>query len=319
LVLTWLDGTTWQITVPLGAGATTIQLEATTIQSAVVGTDSIAITNTSTTVPAAAGNLVISELMYHPANPTAAEIATLGPLANDDDFEYIELLNISANTVELGGATFASGVNYTFPAATLAAGARIILVRNATAFSARYGPGVAVFGTFDGKLQNDGERVHLLSSGGQTIVDFTYLGVPGWPAETDGAGFSLTLKNPTADPNESLASNWRVSTLPNGSPGGNDALEPGAFASPVDFAIATLPSSTLDPGQTTYTWTERIGADTASVQPQVSTNLVQWNPAIAAAPMEITINNDGTRTVVLPVELPAGNREYFRLEVIIDP
>ena len=321
LALTWLNGTTWQVTVPLGAGATTISLEGLSQQGAVVGTDSIVITNTGPTVPAAAGNLVISELMYHPSDPTPGEVSA--GFTDADDFEFIELLNIGANPVDMKDAAFTLGIAYTFPTATLAPGARLLLVRNAAAFAQRYGAGPAVFGTFTGGLNNAGERLLLLDRGGVPILDFTYGDGSPWPAEADGAGFSLTLLNPTANPDAGTASNWRVSTSPAGSPGAGDALSPGSFATVLDYALAELPVATVEAGYATFTWRQRIGADSATITPQISAALVAWNAdpgdGSLLVPLGNVVNLDGTRTVRFRSANPATTaiREFFRLLVQI--
>ena len=316
LALTWLSGSSWQVIVPLGAGANNLTLEGVNLQGAVVGTDSIVITNTGATVPAAAGNLVISELMYHPADATAAELATLGVATIDaDQFEFIEFLNIGTNPVDLKDATFSVGITYTFPAATVPSGGRVILVRNSAAFAARYGAGVSIFGTYTGGLSNSGERILLLDRGGSPILDFSYLADATWPAETDGPGFSLTLKNPSSNPSAASSANWRVSTALNGSPGSGDALSPGGYATILDYALAATPGATIDTGYATFTWKQRIGADAASVTPQISTNLTTWNEGSAIVPLSDVVNNDGTRTIRVRSASAAGVKEFFRLRV----
>jgi hypothetical protein len=314
--VTWLDGSTWQASVPLGAGVNSVVLEGTNLQGVVVGTDSIVITNTGGIVPAEAGNLVISELMYHPANATPAELATLGIASIDaDQFEFMELFNIGTNIVDLKDATFSSGITFTFPATTLAPGARIVLVRNATAFTARY-PGVTVFGTYIGGLSNGGERILLLDSSGVPIVDFTYLGDTTWPPETDGLGFSLTLKNPATSASN-VGGNWRGSTALNGSPASNDALNPASYATILDYALAATPTASIEGGFATLTWKERIGADAASVTAQISTDLLNWNEVAALVPLSNVVNTDGTRTVRARSAVPVGLKEFFRLRVEI--
>ncbi len=315
LALTWLTGSQWQVTVPLGAGANSFTLEALDMQNAVVATDTIIITNTGPTVPAEAGNLVISELMYHPANATPAELATLGVASIDpDQFEFIELLNIGTNPVDLLNATFGAGLTYTFPAATLAPGARLVLVRNAAAFSARYGAGVIVFGTYTGGLSNSGEQIQLLDRGGLVIVDFTYLGDATWPAETDGLGYSLTLKNPSTAAS-AVGGNWRVSTALSGSPSSGDALNPAIYATPLDYALAVPPSAAIEAGYATFTWLERIGADTAIITPQIATDLATWSEGAAIVPLTNVVNTDGTRTLRVRSAAAPGVKEFFRLRV----
>ena len=158
--------------------------------------------------------------MYHPAPPTPAEIAA--GYIDADDFEFVELVNIGTNPVDLTDAAFTSGITFTFPTATLAAGARFILVRNFAAFTARH-PGVTVFGVYAGKLENGGEQLLLLDRANVPILDFTYGDSAPWPVEADGAGFSLTLIDPNASP--ANAANWRVSVLPNGSAGATCAAK----------------------------------------------------------------------------------------------
>ncbi|MEK0449800.1 MAG: hypothetical protein RL088_2068 [Verrucomicrobiota bacterium] len=316
LAVTWLDGSTWQAAVPLGAGANNIVLEATNLQGAIVGADSITITNIGGLVPAAAGNIVISELMYHPANATVAELAALGIASIDaDQFEFLELLNTGTNTVDLKDATFGSGITYTFPPATLAPGSRLILVRNATAFAARY-PGVAVFGTYTGGLSNGGERILLLDRGGLPIVDFTYLADATWPPETDGAGFSLTLKNPASSAS-GTGTNWRVSSALNGSPANGDALNIGSFAGILDYALAAQPTASIEAGFATFTWKQRIGADSATITAQLSPDLTTWNEGAALVPLSNLVNADGTRTIRIRSATPAGTKEFFRVRVVV--
>ena len=49
------------------------------------------------TVPASAANIVVSELNYNPLPPTPAETAASGA-NNDNDFEFIEILNIKTTS-----------------------------------------------------------------------------------------------------------------------------------------------------------------------------------------------------------------------------
>ena len=315
LALTWLNGSTWQVTVPLSAGVNNLVLEGLNQQGVNVGTDIIFITNTGPTVPAEAGNLVVSELMFHPADATAGELATLGVASIDaDQFEFMELLNIGTNPVDLTSATFDTGITYTFPTATIQPGDRIILVRNSAAFSARYGAGVTIFGTYAGGLSNSGERILLLDRGGVQIVDFTYLGDTTWPVETDGLGYSLTLKNPATSPS-SAGANWRVSTALNGSPSLGDALNPASYATVLDYALALTPRATIEAGYATFTWRQRIGADAATITQQISTDLATWNEGAALVPLSNVVNTDGTRTIRARSATAPGVKEFFRLRV----
>ena len=171
--------------------------------------------------------LRISEIDYHPAEPTPAETAAL-PGVRSEDFEFLELLNTSAAPLTLTGSTFTRGVEWTFPAATLAAGARLVLVKNLTAFSHRH-PGVSaqVLGPWSGHLENGGERLEITDAVGEVILDFSWK--DGWYPATDGGGHSLVARSPGTTPVEDLdeAAAWAISQNPGGSPGASDT----AFAS----------------------------------------------------------------------------------------
>src|SRR5262249_44711722 len=115
--------------------------------------------------------LRITELMYHPAPlPGNASAA--------DEFEYVELKNISANvTLDLTGVHFAHGIDFNFTGSaitSLAPGARAVVVKNPAAFTARYGGALSMAGTYNGNLENNGERVQLLDASNEEILDFSY-------------------------------------------------------------------------------------------------------------------------------------------------
>lgn len=173
--------------------------------------------------PAEPGTLAISEINFHPASPTISELAANAALTRED-FEFLELKNVSAETIDLVGAAFVEGVDFTFTsggASSLAAGQRLLLARNPAAFAIRYGSPGTVVGPYSGALNNNGERLHLVAANGTTLVDFTYGN--GWHRLADGLGFSLQLRYEdvtTNDLNDPAA--WRASASPLGSPGGED-------------------------------------------------------------------------------------------------
>ena len=162
-----------------------------------------------------AESLRISEVMYHPAG--------------DPNAEYIELTNVGSATVNLNLVRFANGVDFTFPSTPLAPGEFVLVVRDVTAFTARYGDGLPVAGTYSGSLDNAGERLELLDAAGQTISTFRFK--DNWVDLTDGQGFSLTVVDPAADVSLDDKSAWRASAIVDGSPGFDDsdaAIAPGA-------------------------------------------------------------------------------------------
>ena len=170
--------------------------------------------------------LRVSEIMYNPGVVSPAEI-TAG-YADSEEFEFIEVINTSGAALNLEGAKFTVGLFYEFPAITLAAGGRIVLVRNAAAFALRY-PAVTIGGQYIGDLEDGGERLVVADATGATILDFTYDNK--WFDHTDGGGFSLTALDPTAS-NLTLntAAGWRASNADAGSPSVSDtAVAPGTI------------------------------------------------------------------------------------------
>ena len=175
--------------------------------------------------PASATNLAVSELHYHPAAPTRA--AELAVSADKDDYEFIELLNISAGYVDLNGVQFTEGVHFNFavsPIQQLAPGGRVLVVKNRPAFEARYGAGLPIAGEFTDLtgLSNQGERLALTGTAG-TIRDFDYDDLAPWPTAADGGGASLLLIAPSANPNYALGGSWRASFDRGGTPGGDES------------------------------------------------------------------------------------------------
>ena len=175
--------------------------------------------------PAGSANLVVSELHYHPAAPVRA--AELAVSADKDDYEFVELQNISAGYVDLNGVQFTEGVHFNFavsPIQQLAPGGRVLVVKNRPAFEARYGVGLPVAGEFTDltSLSNNGERLALTGPAG-TIRDFDYDDAAPWPAAADGGGASLVLIAPAANPEHAIAANWRASFDRGGTPGGDES------------------------------------------------------------------------------------------------
>ena len=134
---------------------------------------------------AAQANLQVSEVNYHPLPPTSAEISA--GFANSNDFEFIRLTNVGGNPVDLTGAYFSDGVDFTFAPGLqnfLPVGASVVVVENLAAFQSRYGSSFTVVGKYAGELDDGGERITLRDKSGSVIADFVYDDVaPGrlWP------------------------------------------------------------------------------------------------------------------------------------------
>ncbi|MBN1818534.1 MAG: lamin tail domain-containing protein, partial [Sedimentisphaerales bacterium] len=150
-------------------------------------------------------SLRITELMYHPADP------------ND---EFIELLNVGAESINLNRVRFTKGLTLAFTPLDVAPGQYIVLVSNEARFRQLH-PNFAgtVAAVYPGNLNNAGERIKLLDALGAPIQDFTFQ--DSWYPMTDGEGFSLTIRDPySSDPNQwDSKAGWRPSALVGGSPG----------------------------------------------------------------------------------------------------
>lgn len=156
-----------------------------------------------------AGQLQISELMYHPP---------LSGYLPDSDFEFIELKNVSAASIDLSNLRFTTGINYTFPMGTqLAPGAYLVLAKSTKWFQTRYG--FVPFGEYNDKLSDKGEELTLVDAFDRPVISFSYQDSDPWPKAADGQGFSLVLQNPELGVDLNQASNWQSSTFSLGSPG----------------------------------------------------------------------------------------------------
>ncbi len=148
--------------------------------------------------------LRITEIMYNPPG--------------GDAYEFIELQNVGGVALDLSGISL-SGVEFRFiEGATLAPGARVVLISDAnpSAFVGRY-PGVTVAGQYKGRLSNGGEAIALIDRQNRTIVSVRYQDSGLWPASADGGGISLEITDPNGDPSDPC--NWHASASPGGSPG----------------------------------------------------------------------------------------------------
>ena len=164
-------------------------------------------------------SLRITEIMYYPAPPPPGSTNTA------DDFEYIEVKNVSAFPLDVNGYTLSGGIQFTFPNVTLAAGQSAVVVANIAAFQARYGSGPLILGTYTGRLNNAGDRIVLAGTLLESILDFSY--ADNWYPATDGGGFSLVVVDENAAANAwNLASNWRPSAALDGSPTVDDPAAP---------------------------------------------------------------------------------------------
>jgi len=188
--------------------------------------------------------LVVSEFMYHPAAATLAEAAA-GFAAGD--FEYIEIMNIGNEALDLSDVRFTKGVDFDFAGSaitSIAPGARVLVVARRAAFESRHGGGLPVAGEWQAgdRLSNGGENLKLSVGAGIPIREFDYLDEAPWPSAADGLGFSVVLINPQANPDHTVGTNWRASVAAGGSPGGGDSTSLAAWMVANGVTLAGLQS-----------------------------------------------------------------------------
>ena len=131
---------------------------------------------------AAVGDLVISEINYHPEDPNAAALA-IDPLLTDNDLEYIEIANPSSSAIDLTNWRIRGESDFDFAAGTsLAARAAIVVVtfdpalainaNKLAAFQAHYGleASVTIVGGLNDSLSNSSGRVSLQQPGAADLL-----------------------------------------------------------------------------------------------------------------------------------------------------
>lgn len=345
LPVTWTDQNSWQVQVPLGPGLNAVTLEALDLDGNVVSSDTIDVTNTGTVVAASPANFVLTELMYNPADPSAAELAA--GFDDKDQFEFAEFQNISAGPVDAGGVTFDAGIEFTIPPGTqVAPSQRVVLVGNAAAFQERYAalfPSATVVGSYQSSgtgFRNQGERIHVLAADGQTIADFSYDQNAPWPESADGKGYSLIPIAPE-EPSVDLAlpENWRSSAALGGNPGESDAIDYATWSTahgnvqpledPEGDALVALteyviggtpqgpdphPATAIDPDDLTlFSTTVAIGVDDAQLAAESSSDLLSWHPENVVYAGSVN-NGDGTRTIWLRL---SGTDRFVRLRLTL--
>jgi hypothetical protein len=132
---------------------------------------------------------------------------------------------VGAGALNVNGFTLSGGVDFTFPNLTLAAGQRVLVVKNQAAFISRYGSSFTIAGQYTGNLANDQNRLVLRGRLREPILDFSYS--DNWYPITDGFGFSLVIVNDAASTDTwGLSTSWRPSSGVNGTPGQGDGAAP---------------------------------------------------------------------------------------------
>jgi len=331
LEINWASTNSWTLSLPLSPGANPIILEAYDREGNLLDSDSINITSNATSVFPNPSNLVISEIYYNPPG-------------QDEESEYLELMNISDLEVDLSLSFFSAGIDFTFPVGTtLLPGARTVIVRNQAAFEATFGRSASIAGAYVGGLNNGGELLTLNGSDGIPILSFSYGDSSPWPPEADGDGYSLVLIAPETAPNHDLAAQWQASLTLGGSPGTTDTLTLAnwkvEYGNPADDADpdhdgwsvaeefyfggspttrdALSPSFALSSelGTRTLTIARRAGVEAQMVL-ESSKDLITWSAHPSAQLISKTRSTTNSELEILSFSLPLeADQEYYRFQI----
>jgi hypothetical protein len=158
-------------------------------------------------------SLVISEIMYHPAERPDGK-----------NTEFVELFNALGEPQDISGYRLSGEVEYTFPANTiLPSGAFLVVARVPADVQSIYGI-TGVLGPFENtnNLANDAGTIRLRHRTGAVFLEANYSSDFPYPASADGAGHSLVLARPSHGEGNPLA--WSSSDSVDGSPGRLDPV-----------------------------------------------------------------------------------------------
>jgi hypothetical protein len=290
--------------------------------------------------PASALNLVVSEFSYNPLDPVVGSAEYNAGYTDANDFEYIELTNLSAGNVDLTGCEIVGGVGFDFADAapatlTVPPGGRVLIVENRLAFLMRYGNGAAskIAGEFTGNLSNSGESFSVLDKNDDVIATVTYGITEPWPAQADGSGYSMVLRNPGPTPNYGSPTSWRTSATIGGSPGGTDVVaftgsptedtDGDGFSDFLEYAMGsnwnahashflpaadmtTYPSLGLPGTYLRFRFRESLAASGFTARPMGTRDMQVWG-TVDVAYVKTVNNGDGSATVEYRSTQPIGS------------
>lgn len=143
----------------------------------------------------------INEIHYNPSN--------------GNDYEFIEIISTSKNTVDLSGFRFVQAINFVFPpGSNINPGEYIVLAKN----SSKYRDVKAkVYDWGEESLPDSWANIELQSDEGVLVDLVSYDIDNGWDAIANGSGPSLELRNINQE--NLYTYNWQASNVEGGTPG----------------------------------------------------------------------------------------------------
>lgn len=184
--------------------------------------------------------LVINELYYN------------SPGGGLDSLEFIELYNNTSSPINIGGIYFSHGVFDTLPDSVIVPGGYFVTAYYPNNFARYFG--FTPHKWWSNNLANNGERVAIVNTLGDTIDALFYTPNAPWPANiSDNNARSIGLIHPDWD--NSNGANWRASAvrhpLFNGlpgwaTPGQRNFVTPPALIEPANQLALTVATGSMD-------------------------------------------------------------------------
>ena len=254
-----------------------------------------------TSNPILPGEIIINEIMYNSAVD-----------AHTASYEYVELLNISDKTLDIGGCVFEEfripTNSFLLPPEKFA-----VIADKPEIISNIYGA-IANLIHLDIGLANNGEKLRFRSQNNVTLSSVTYDNNNGWNSEADGFGPSLELKNRSLDLD--LSDSWMASAG-YGSPG----VENNASTNGIVWSISEikmLPNPALA-GMPSYI-TAKILSSTNIISVSVfySTNQVETQSVVMYddGTHHDGASNDGYYGVKIPA-MPDQTFIYYGFSILL--
>ncbi|KAA3617497.1 MAG: T9SS C-terminal target domain-containing protein [Calditrichaeota bacterium] len=150
--------------------------------------------------PESQHNLVINEIHYNPLE---------GP-----DYQFIEIINVSAEEISIDNLQLSGDVTYTFPAGKMDAGEICIIAKDA---AKHQGNSFKVYQWDSGALSTNDGAIFIKNEIGNFIDFVNYDSRYWWPERASGSGSSLELHATSLE--NMVSSSWRASYISGGSPG----------------------------------------------------------------------------------------------------
>jgi len=213
-----------------------------------------------TSVADLAGNVMVGSSNFpivfndNTGNVKITEINYNDPGAGIDSLEFLEIKNLDANAINIGGWKFNSGITYTFPSGSqIQGGQYLVFARFPAAIQTVYGKTSTAWDANQALNNTGGETITLANASNVTINTVTYNNAAPWDTTANGLGHSLVLCDENAD--NSQSGNWTgsldlVGTYIGlniyGTPGGPCITVGINEVKSNDFALSAYPNPTAD-------------------------------------------------------------------------